>query len=198
MSAEDRADAVAEAELVKRLRSGEQETSEEAARLLFQEHFERLVAGLRRDFRRMALADLEEVASDALMRLFERPERFNAGVASLHTYLRVIATNLARDRLRQDSRVMRRLLRPLDLWQAAPGEFAPRVDLTQLRDTLMRAIRDLPPAGRAAAELQMEGLTPTEIAAELGCAPGTIRTRLSRATAQLRASLARVVGPEPP
>lgn len=61
------------------------------------------------------------------------------------------------------------------------------------RRALIRAIQDLPAAAGAAAELQLRGYTVAEIAEEVGCTAGTVTTRLSRATARLRTSLAGLI-----
>jgi hypothetical protein len=61
-----------------------------------------------------------------------------------------------------------------------------------LRPVLDDAIRALPAKYRAAVVLcYLEGMTHTEAARHLGCPPGTLATRLSRARDQLRARLVR-------
>jgi RNA polymerase sigma-70 factor (sigma-E family) len=63
-------------------------------------------------------------------------------------------------------------------------------DLVGDRFTLLAALRDLPPRQRAVVVLHYwEDLTDTQIAAAIGCSPGTVRSQLSRALARLRANL---------
>lgn len=58
------------------------------------------------------------------------------------------------------------------------------------RDRMRRALATLPKRQRAVLVLRFyEGLTDAEIAADLGCSPGTVRSHASRALATLRAAL---------
>src|SRR5580693_2324427 len=60
-------------------------------------------------------------------------------------------------------------------------------DLVGERTTLLAALRQLPPRQRAVVVLRYwEDLTDAQIAATLGCSPGTVRSQLSRALAKLR------------
>jgi RNA polymerase sigma factor (sigma-70 family) len=57
------------------------------------------------------------------------------------------------------------------------------------RAALLAALRLLPPRQRAVIVLRYwEDLNDAEIAAALGCTPGTVRSQLSRALAKLRVS----------
>jgi RNA polymerase sigma factor (sigma-70 family) len=54
---------------------------------------------------------------------------------------------------------------------------------------LLAALHELPPRQRAVIVLRYwEDLTDAQIAATLGCSPGTVRSQLSRALAKLRES----------
>jgi RNA polymerase sigma-70 factor (sigma-E family) len=60
-------------------------------------------------------------------------------------------------------------------------------DLVGERAALLTALRQLPPRQRAVVVLRYwEDLTDAQIAAALGCSPGTVRSQLSRALAKLR------------
>ena len=60
-------------------------------------------------------------------------------------------------------------------------------DLVGERAALLAALRLLPPRQRAVIVLRYwADLTDTQIAAALGCSPGTVRSQLSRALAKLR------------
>jgi RNA polymerase sigma-70 factor (sigma-E family) len=63
------------------------------------------------------------------------------------------------------------------------------------RTTLLAALRQLPPGQRAVVVLRYGAdLTDAQIAAALGCSPGTVRSQLSRALAGLREDPARREG----
>jgi RNA polymerase sigma-70 factor (sigma-E family) len=75
-----------------------------------------------------------------------------------------------------------------------PGELP---DLVGERAALLAALRQLPPRQRAVIVLRYwQDLTDAQIAAALGCSPGTVRSQLSRALAKLRANPALGEGDE--
>ena len=60
-------------------------------------------------------------------------------------------------------------------------------DLVGERSALLAALRQLPPRQREVIVLRYwADLTDAQIAATLGCSPGTVRSQLSRALAKLR------------
>jgi RNA polymerase sigma-70 factor (sigma-E family) len=68
-------------------------------------------------------------------------------------------------------------------------------DLVGERSALLAALRQLPPGQRAVIVLRYwQDLTDAQIAAALGCSPGTVRSQLSRALAKLRVSPALTEG----
>ena len=70
-------------------------------------------------------------------------------------------------------------------------------DLVGERAALLAALRRLPPRQRAVVMLRYwEDLSDAQIAATLGCSPGTVRSQLSRALAKLRESPVLVEGDE--
>jgi RNA polymerase sigma-70 factor (ECF subfamily) len=74
---------------------------------------------------------------------------------------------------------------------AAPVDEAQSAQIRALvAEEIAEAVHALPEAWRTAIILELEGLTEAEMAAVLGCAEGTVKSRLSRARAALRERLA--------
>jgi RNA polymerase sigma-70 factor (sigma-E family) len=97
-------------------------------------------------------------------------------------YLRRILINASNRRFRRH----RVAEQPGDLPETAVEGPA---DLVGERAALLAALRQLPPRQRAVIMLRYwEDLTDAQIAAALGCSPGTVRSQLSRALAKLRES----------
>ena len=97
-------------------------------------------------------------------------------------YLRRILVNASNRRFRRH-RVPEQPGDPPETMVEGPAE------LVSERTTLLAALRQLPPRQRAVVVLRYwEDLTDTQIAAALGCTPGTVRSQLSRALAKLRES----------
>ena len=68
------------------------------------------------------------------------------------------------------------------------------LQLDQIRalvaEDVSAAVRGLPESFRTVILLDLEGMTEAEVAGVMGCAPGTVKSRLSRARALLRDRLA--------
>jgi hypothetical protein len=165
-----------DAELVEAARGGDRE----AFGTLIDRHRGRLTAAVR------ALVadpyDAEDVIQEALLQAFLGLDRLREP-ARFASWLCAIGTNLARMRLR------RLRFRPalLERREVVVDGATAYEDREQMREALAR----LTPAERRVVVLHDLGGRPsTEIAAELGEAPGTVRVRLHRARARLRARLA--------
>jgi RNA polymerase sigma-70 factor (ECF subfamily) len=134
---------------------------------------------------------VEDLAQETFLRVFTALPRFeSAGPARLSTWILTIATRLALDELR------RRPLRttPLDdrMVDRLPG--SARADegaeRRSLRLALQRAVAELSPEQRAVVLLrEVHGLDYDEIGRALEIDLGTVKSRLHRARAALRAAL---------
>jgi RNA polymerase sigma-70 factor (sigma-E family) len=117
--------------------------------------------------------DAEEIVQEAFAAVHERWARLDRPGG----YLRGCVVNRARD-------VLRRRYRAARLQRSAPR----RDETTELgADHLLDALDALPPTRRAAVVLRYyEGRSEAEIAELLGVRPGTVKSMLHRALAQLR------------
>jgi RNA polymerase sigma-70 factor (sigma-E family) len=134
---------------------------------------------------RAAAEDLLQLALERAYRRWARicrsedPER----------YVRRILANASKDRWRRAARRPERPLQPGDSPPAGDDHAVAVVD----RDYVLRALAGLPPRQRAVLVLRyFSDLSAAEIADELGCSAGTVKSQLSRGLARLRA----VAGPD--
>jgi RNA polymerase sigma-70 factor (ECF subfamily) len=143
-------------------------------------------------------ADVEEVAQEAFLRAFAGLSGFKSG-SPFGPWIARIATHASYDRLRRRKRgpeVAWEDLSPEE--QRAAQTLATGgdpVDRTATRDVLERAMASLGPKDRQALILaDVQGLTPAEVGAVLGCSPLAARIRLHRARRAMREMVARLVG----
>jgi len=135
--------------------------------------------------------DAEDLTQDVFVRVFRSLSSYTPG--TFEGWLHRITTNLFLDRVRRQQRI-----RFDALADDAPERLAGReptpaqaYDDTHLDDDVQRALDSLSPEFRAAVVLcDIEGLSYEEIAATLGVKLGTVRSRIHRGRAQLRAALA--------
>jgi RNA polymerase sigma-70 factor (ECF subfamily) len=135
--------------------------------------------------------DAEDLTQDVFVRVFRSLSSYTPG--TFEGWLHRITTNLFLDRVRRQQRI-----RFDALSDDAPERLAGRepnpaqvYDDTHLDDDVQRALDSLSPEFRAAVVLcDIEGLSYEEIAATLGVKLGTVRSRIHRGRAQLRATLA--------
>ena len=123
-----------------------------------------------------SIPEAEDAVQDAFLTFWEKaPEDLRDEGA----WLMRVLVNHCRSRLRASSR-----RETLPLWEELP---APEPEARSLLEELSA----LPPQDRAVIHLHYyEGYSTDEIARILGCRPGTVRSRLSRARARLRDLLA--------
>ena len=148
--------------------------------------------------------DALDAAQDAFLRCYRALPRFR-GDAAFRTWLLGIAINVCRTRLtgaarrqqrrtqdltRADSRTGERV--PLDLPDPGPGPES-AAHAGELRGALAHALAGLSPDHREVLLLREVGeLEYDEVAAALGCALGTVKSRIARARAALRLALEEV------
>lgn len=141
----------------------------------------RMLGGVRR-------AAIEDLAQDTFLAVFAALPRFRPdGAARLSTWILTIATRRAIDELRRRPPV------PIAIDDIAPSrERADQpAERRQLAAAIDRALADLAPPYRAAFVLrELHGLDYADVALVLGVDLGTVRSRLARARAALRAALA--------
>jgi RNA polymerase sigma-70 factor (ECF subfamily) len=137
-------------------------------------------------------AEAEEVAQEAFVRAHRALGDFR-GDAKLSTWLYAITSRLCLNRLASGER---RLARQGEDTLLRLSDVAPRPDAAlerrELETALGRAIADLAEDGRIVVVLRdLEGLSYEEIAQVLELPLGTVRSRLHRARADLKAKLER-------
>jgi RNA polymerase sigma-70 factor (ECF subfamily) len=136
-------------------------------------------------------ADAEEVVQDAFVKAYRARGRFRSG-SPFRPWLLAIVANEARNRRRATGR---RARLSLQLAEERPsGGAAPSPEVALLareeRAELLAAVDRLGEDQRAAIACRyFLGLSEAETAAVLGCRPGTVKSRLSRALARLEEEL---------
>ena len=134
--------------------------------------------------------DAEDLTQEVFVRVFRSLSGYTPG--TFEGWLHRITTNLFLDSVRRRSRI--RFEGLVDdaadrLPSTEPGP-AQVYDDSHLDADVQAALDQLPPDFRAAVVLcDLEGLSYEEIADTLGIKLGTVRSRISRGRAQLRASL---------
>ncbi len=169
-----------------------------AARGGNQAAFGSLVERHRHDALRVAygIADGEadDVAQEAFVKAYRNLMQFRAGSA-FRPWLLTIVANEARNRrrsfLRRNALVLRvRAAEPSGLVNDDPAD---AVLHQARRETLVAALSRLSDPDREVLSLRyFAQLTEAEMAAALGCASGTVKSRLSRALGRLRTELGEV------
>ena len=135
--------------------------------------------------------DAEDLTQETFLRVFRSLSTYSPG--TFEGWLHRITTNLFLDQVRRKRRVR------IDPWgdetERLPASSASTPERgfehANLDSDVQRALDALPPEFRAAVVLcDMEGLSYEEIGVTLGIKLGTVRSRIHRGRALLRASLA--------
>jgi RNA polymerase sigma factor (sigma-70 family) len=136
-------------------------------------------------------ADAEEVVQDAFVKAYRARGRFREG-SPFRPWLLTIVANEARNRRRSMARRARFELHLTEERPSADAAPSPEAALLvrEERAQLLAAIDTLGEEQRQAVACRyLLGLSERETAAVLGCRPGTVKSRLSRALARLEGEL---------
>lgn len=141
--------------------------------------------------------DAEDLVQETYLHALRGASRFAPGT-NLRAWLFRILRNAFLDGRRREGRNPVDPVADLDAVPGRAGEgtvlLRGDADLERLRGLVAgeieEALRTLPEEARMAVLLDLEGLGEAEIAEALGCAPGTVKSRLHRARAALRRRLA--------
>jgi RNA polymerase sigma-70 factor (ECF subfamily) len=134
--------------------------------------------------------DAEDLTQEVFVRVFRSLASYTPG--TFEGWLHRITTNLFLDLARRRQRIRFEGLGHDVEGRMSGGDPTPAeaFDDRHLDGDIQTALRDLPPEYRAAVVLcDIEGLSYEEIAATLGVKIGTVRSRIHRGRAQLRAAL---------
>ena len=135
--------------------------------------------------------DAEDLTQDVFVRVFRSLDRYEPG--TFEGWLHRITTNLFLDSASRRQRIRMDAMGDDDVQYAGSAEALPErsFEHDNLDLDVRRALDALPPDFRAAVVLcDIEALSYEEIAVTLGVKLGTVRSRIHRARAQLRAALA--------
>ena len=135
--------------------------------------------------------DAEDLTQEVFVRVFRSLDTYTPG--TFEGWLHRVTTNLFLDGARRKQRIRFDALsdeRAARLRSSSPSPDMAYADM-HFEDDVERALATLPPDFRAAVVLcDVEGLSYEEIAEILGAKLGTVRSRIHRGRAQLRAALA--------
>lgn len=147
-------------------------------------------------------ADVEDVAQEAFVRLYQKRDRYRAG-AAFKPWLLTVAGNLGRNRLRWRFRRREDSIEAMD--EAQPGGFdpvdtsaRPASDLAEkanLARDVRKAVNALPDNLRQAVLcVELEDLRYIEAGQVMGCSAKAVETRLYRARELLRSTCKALLG----
>ncbi len=156
-----------------------------AFRSLVDRHLSGVLAVARRMLRDDAEA--EDVAQEALLRLWRSADGLEVGPQGLRPWLRRVVSNLCVDRMRSGRRLM--------VVEEVPDRAEPATQLTQMeaRDVSQRvdaALKELPDRQRMALTLfHYEGLSQVEVGRIMGISDEAVESLLARARRNLKGAL---------
>lgn len=147
-------------------------------------------------------ADVEDVAQEAFVRLYQKRDRYRVG-ATFKPWLLTVAGNLGRNRLRWRFRRREDSIEAMD--EAQPGGFDPLdsaarpasvlAENADLARDVRKAVNALPDNLRQAILcVELEDLSYAEASQVMGCSAKAVETRLYRARELLRSTCANLIG----
>jgi RNA polymerase sigma-70 factor, ECF subfamily len=133
--------------------------------------------------RRVGPADAEDLVADVFLAMVRYLPRFRQRGAPFRAWLYRLATN-------QVNRWARRRRREVRHRLAEIGEECRRASVAEQAEVVRMALLALPARFQGALTLHyLEGLSVLEVAGVLGCAEGTVKSRLARGRDLMRAQL---------
>jgi RNA polymerase sigma factor (sigma-70 family) len=174
-----------DAELVDRTKRGDVDAYEELVQR-YQGLANRVAYLVTRD-----AVEAEDAAQEAFVKAYYALDRFRSG-ASFKPWLLKIVTNEARNRRRSSGRRAGLALRAAE--ERPSGDAAPSPEVaaleTEKKRALLSALESLPETDRLVVMYRyFLELSEAEMAVALGCARGTVKSRLSRALVRLRTAM---------
>lgn len=157
-----------------------------AFRLIVDRHMPRLILLARRLLRDEAEA--EDVAQEALLRLWRQGQGLDVGPAGVGPWLKRVVSNLAIDKLRVRGR--------FDVTDEPPeqpqaADQLRRLEQRELADRVEAALRQLPDRQRLSLTLfHYEGLSMQEVGGMMGVSAEAVESLLARARRSLKVALA--------
>jgi RNA polymerase sigma-70 factor (ECF subfamily) len=135
--------------------------------------------------------EAEDATQEAFVKAYRALDRFRPG-APFRPWLLAIVTNEARNRRRSAGRRANLTLRVAAEGQAFQAPVSPEaaVVAAERREELLSSLGELSEGDRLVISYRyFLGLSEQETATSLGCARGTVKSRLSRAIAKLRQAM---------
>ena len=137
--------------------------------------------------------EAEDLVQETYARALRAVQQFEPG-SNLKAWLFRILRNAFIDRRRRSQReASLATVEDLDADGEPAGPAVGELQLDQIRalvaEDVSAAVQALPEPFRTVILLDLEGMTEAEVASVLGCATGTVKSRLSRARAVLRERL---------